>query len=590
MTTKLQQLYRDELSFLRLQGKAFAKRHPQLSRFLAEESADPDVERLLEGFAFLTARLREKIEDDFPELTGSLINLLWPNYLRPIPSMTIMRFDPSPESITHHQVVPKGTLVRSGGGESEDCRFHTVADLDVYPLVINDVGESRSRDKSIVTVTLTTLTEQPMATIGCAQLGFYLSGDAYTALTIYMWVFRYLDQLVIKNGDKTTRLSVTDIDKCSFSSREALLPYPKNVFDGYRIIQEYLAFPQRFYYFKLTNLDRCWSDGGASEVTMEFHFNRPMTSDIKIRRHDFSLYCVPAINLFKHSSEPVLMTGERVSYPLIPSNKEKGDLEIFSVEEVTSAIKDSTGKKIEQTRRYPPFESFQHEVERHHGRKELYYRLSVKPAVDNDGLDHYLSFVRSDEQHHVGCYEIVSAELYCTNGARPQMLGIGDITERSQETPSFINFTNITKPTPSYPPVLDGSLHWTLLSNMALNYLSILNKEPLKNILRTYDFAAQYDIQAQRRSQQRLDGIKDITSKPVDMLLKGLPARGLESVMTVDQTAFLCEGEVYLFGTVLSKFFSLYSSINSFHLLKIHNLSNNENYLWKMEPGKQPLI
>ena len=190
MTTKLQQLYRDELSFLRLQGKAFAKRHPQLSRFLAEESADPDVERLLEGFAFLTARLREKIEDDFPELTGSLINLLWPNYLRPIPSMTIMRFDPSPESITHHQVVPKGTLVRSGGGESEDCRFHTVADLDVYPLVINDVGESRSRDKSIVTVTLTTLTEQPMATIGCAQLGFYLSGDAYTALTIYMWVFR----------------------------------------------------------------------------------------------------------------------------------------------------------------------------------------------------------------------------------------------------------------------------------------------------------------------------------------------------------------------------------------------------------------
>ena len=309
MSAKLQQLYRDELSFLRLQGKAFAKRHPQLSRFLAEESSDPDVERLLEGFAFLSARLREKIEDDFPELTDSLINLLWPNYLRPVPSIAMMRFDPNPGSITHHQIVPKGTLVRSGGDESEECRFHTVADLDVYPLVINGVSESRSRDKSIVTVALNTLTEQPMHAIGCDQLDFYLSGDAYTALTLYMWIFRYLDHVVIKNGDKETRLSIRDIEKRSFTPEEALLPYPKNVFDGYRIVQEYLAFPQRFYYFRLINLSRCWSDGGVSDVAMEFHFSRPMPADIKIRPHDFSLYCIPAVNLFKHTSEPLLMSG-----------------------------------------------------------------------------------------------------------------------------------------------------------------------------------------------------------------------------------------------------------------------------------------
>ncbi len=159
MTTRLQQLYRDELSFLRLQGKSFALRHPQLSRFLAEEGSDPDVERLLEGFAFLSARLREKIEDDFPELTCSLLNLLWPNYLRPVPSMTIVRFDPTSKSITNHKVVPKDTLLLSSLVDNERCYFHTTADLDVYPLVIEDVRESHSRDKTIISISLKTLAE-----------------------------------------------------------------------------------------------------------------------------------------------------------------------------------------------------------------------------------------------------------------------------------------------------------------------------------------------------------------------------------------------------------------------------------------------
>ncbi|MEL6711488.1 MAG: type VI secretion system baseplate subunit TssF, partial [Pseudomonadota bacterium] len=136
----------------------------------------------------------------------------------------------------------------------------------------------------------------------------------------------------------------------------------------------------------------------------------------------------------------------------------------------------------------------------------------------------------------------------------------------------------------------DSSLHWTLISNLALNYLSLLQPEPLKNILRVYDFAALQDVQIERRAQKRLAGIQSIDTQPVDRLIRGFPVRGLQSTLTLDQEAFSCEGEMYLFATVLSHFFTLYSSINSFHLLRLHNATNNEEYTWELMSGTQPVI
>ncbi len=609
MSVTLQQLYRDELAFLRLQGKDFASRHPQLSRFLASESSDPDVERLLEGFAFLTSRLREKIEDDFPELTRSLLTLLWPNYLRPVPSMTIIHFDPVVNGLSEHQVLPKDTLLISQKVDGVNCKFYTTSDVDVYPLQIARVGEQHSREKSVIALSLQTLDQQPIRQIGCDSLDLYLSGDDYTALTIYLWAFRYLDKIVIRSGEEEKQLSSDVIQPLGFSPQEAILRYPPNVFDGYRIIQEFLAFQRRFYHFRLTRLQHGWPDSDADSAVVEFHFNRAMPDNIKVRDQDFALFCVPAVNLFKHTGEPIRLDGKRLSYALRPSGNpilseeeaqsddqeagggqsdDKGDrFEIFSIEKV-AGTRQKGGSDRERI--YSPFESFQHEIERQHGRKELYYRQHVRTSLKDDVMEHALSFIRSDESLYVGKDEIISTDLYCTNGTLPEALGVGDINVSTDAMPSYVTFTNITKPTMTTHPVIDDSLHWTLISNLALNYLSMLQPEPLKNIIRSYDFAALHDVQAQRRSQRRLDSIKAIHTKPVDRLIKGFPVRGLQSRLELDHEGFLCDGEMYLFGTVLSKFFSLYSSINSFHILEMKNLGNNERYLWNLERGSQPVI
>ena len=582
--------FREEKDYLRRLGREFARGNPQLAQFLGDEAADPDVERLLEGFAFLTAKLRLKIEDDLPELTHSLLQLLWPNYLRPLPSATIMRFDPIDRAITTRQVIPKGTRVQSRPVEDVRCEFRTCTDVTIYPLRIADVSDAHTREKAIMRVDLEPMTGNALDTFDCDHLDFHLSGDDTTALTLYLWLSKYLSEIRLEVGGETRRISARQIVFPGFSPDEALLPYPKNVFDGYRILQEYFIFPRRFQFFSLTGLRSVWPAGATGNVRIELHFNRPMPAGTRLRHADLMLYCTPAVNLFEHDAEPINLNGRAVDHRLRPSADRRDGYEIFSVDEVSGWHRKADGQRGKFLRTFHPFESLQHEIEHARGRTALYYRTRIENSLTGDGVLHRMAFIRGDETDYIGEDETVSLALTCTNKDLPALLGVGDICLQTQTTPTFAQYANITRPTPSYRPVLDGALQWTLISNLSLNYLSLLSTEPLKAVLRAYDFAALHDIQRARTTRKRLDGIGAAVTKPTDILLKGLPIRGLKTRLKLDPEAFLCEGDLYLFGTVLSHFFALYASINSFHLLEATNSRNNEHYEWPMQSGKQPLI
>lgn len=587
----LDRLFRDELEFLRLQGKEFAKNNPSLSHLLSEEASDPDVERLLEGFAFLSARLRLKIEDDFPELTHSILNLLWPDYLRPFPSATIMQFTPVVKSITKKQVLEQGMLMRSKPVDGTDCQFTTVHDVVVYPLEISSVEASHSKQKSVIGMNLKTMGGLPLNTIDCDHLPIHLSGSDFNASTLYLWMTHYLDYILVTIDGHTRQISSQHIQASGFKPEEALLPHHKNTFDGYRILQEFLIFPRRFYFFDLVNLLSVWPQSAADQATLEFHFTRPMPDSMHIYEEDFALHCVPAINLFNHDADPIMLNGKLTDYPLRPSGNHLGHYEVFSIDKV-SGWSDVKNGESNLVREYSPFESFQHEIESASNRKALYYRCRIKPSISRIGTEQRISFIRSDESAFIpeSSREAISIQLTCTNRNLPQALSVGDICVPTEFTPSFVQFSNITKPSDSLYPVLDGGLHWQLISNLSLNYLSLLDVDSLRTIINAYDFKAHTDVQSERSSKSRAMAIKSIDTKPIDVLLDGLPVRGLQSSMQMDQEKFLSEGTLYLFGTALSHFFALYSSINSFHLLEVVNTTNNETYTWKLQNGRQPVI
>lgn len=310
---KLNRFYRDELSFLRLQGREFADAHPQLTRFLSEQSTDPDVERLLEGFAFLTGKLREKVEDQFPELTHSLLNMLWPNYLRPVPSCTIMRFDPQLHAISERQTVERHTEIKSrplgDATRQTQCRFRTCRAVDVFPISVADAHAEHSREVSSMTVDLALHTDQPLSGLDLDNLRFYLGGDNHTAETLYLWLNHYLSRMELVVGESVYSLPVSLLKSVGFANDEGLLPYPKNTYSGYRILQEYLSFPEAFRFVDITGLKNRLPAVQADEISLRFHFSRILPPDARVRAENMQLYCTPAVNLFTHEGEPVDLNG-----------------------------------------------------------------------------------------------------------------------------------------------------------------------------------------------------------------------------------------------------------------------------------------
>ncbi|KAB0673916.1 type VI secretion system baseplate subunit TssF [Aeromonas veronii] len=586
----LEHYFRDELAFLRLQGREFADSYPELTRFLSEQNTDPDVERLLEGFAFLTGNLRAKIEDEFPELTHGLLNMLWPNYLRPVPSMTIMQFSVIPGAIAQPALVRQGCQLDSLPIDDVTCHFQTCHDAWVYPAEMRQITAQSGNDLSTISLDIALHAPLPLSELQLDKLRFFLGGDSYTAYELYFWLSNQLSHIELEIDGKRFRQEAKALKSVGFERDDALLPYPNNVYSGYRILQEYFCFPESFLFFELSGGEWPKQPLPVSEFKIHFCFDRPLPAELKIRPDSFMLNCVPAINLFQHDSEPVNLNGRQAEYPLKASYRYADSFEIFSVDQVEGWVEGNMGRSRGTPRIYQPFESFQHQIERAKQRLALYYRVRVRESVSGDGFEHSLSFVRGDETTTVDLDESISVTLTCTNRSRAARLKVGSICVPTGSSPSFATFRNLIRPTRPLRPALDGSLHWTLISNLSLNYVSLLRRDALVQVLRTYDFPALHDKQAEQASRKRLAGIEEIETKPVDRLVRGMPVRGLKSVLSIRQFAFGSEGELYLFSTVLAHFFSLYASVNAFHLLEVVNLDNKERYQWPVQIGQHSLM
>jgi type VI secretion system protein ImpG len=489
-------------------------------------------------------------------------------------------------------VIQRGIQLDSKPLSGTKCHFRTCRDVELYPLQCLDVSAHHTREATTIMLNLQLNGDISAGEANLSNLRFYLGGDKYSSQMLYLWLNHYIQKICIEVGGTEFVLPPAAFSTVGFDNNQSLLPYPTNVYEGYRILQEYLSFPEAFHFFDIKGLDRVLPKSVGGQFRLQIHFSKTVPADVRVRKENFQLYCTPVINLFGHDADPIDLNGRKSEYRIVPSSRYPAHYEIFSVDSVTG-WQDSlqSGKRIRGTKRvYASFESFQHEVERMRGRQALYFRARVKESIRGDGFDSFISFIRGDETQSVDVDEAVSIRLTCTNRQLPLELGIGDICEPTDTSPPFAHFRNITVPSQSLRPVLDGSLLWILISNLSLNYLSLLSKDALSCVLRAYDFRALVDRQAERIARLRLEGIVNIESRPVDKILRGLPIRGLQSTLYIDQTCFGSEGDLYLFGTVLSRFFALYASINSFHELVVINVTNQEKYTWGTQTGMQPLI
>lgn len=578
-----------EKATLRELGDDFVEDEPRLAPFLGANSSAADVEHLMEGFAFLTARQAMKVEDHLPEITHPLLQRVYPNVLRPLPSLTLMQFQPIEHALSETQVLARGTPVFSRPVEGVSCEFRTCSELALAPLRISAITAQRGTETPVLRIDLEALSEQPLRRMRCEHLCFHLAGDTRHALSLYLWLARHLDKLYLHVDQQRLALPPS-VAFVGFEPEESLLPSPGEQLDGYRILQEYFLFPERFLGFRIDGLAGYWPDEPAQHLQLELRFDAPFPADLRIDRTSILLNCVPAINLFSTPGDPIVLNGEEVCEPLRVSRRNGPDPEIFSVDRVSSRQQNARTPR----RHFKPYESLEPRFPLAEQDPSRYFKVDIEQDPISDQVRHQIRLVHHDLSPYLGQLEALSIDLTCSNGALARQLDVGQIDAMTQDTPSFVTYRNLTRPTRSYPPLLQsaghGEQHWALISNLALNNLSLSSPAALASVLRAYDLVAPHDLQQQRRTARRLEAIRQVANEPCDWLIKGRPVRGMRTTLHIDPTGFDCEGELQLFGNVLSHFMALYASGNAFHQLQIINASNNIRQLWPARTGRQPVM
>ncbi|XOB63250.1 type VI secretion system baseplate subunit TssF [Campylobacterota bacterium DY0563] len=585
--------YKKELIALRTDGTEFSKKNPGLSTFLSKEGQDPDVERLLEGFAFLTGRLQQQLEKELPEVAHTLVELLWSSYTRPVPSYSIIQYDSIRDSTDNTRVKKDTEVLSRIKADAIQCKFRTVYDSIIMPFELKTTNYLIHGKSSTLELNMDMTTSGTLQDLIFKNLRIYLSGSKFVAQDLYLFLTRYVQSIKIEIKDVEKKvLEEISINKNSivpvgFKTDESLTPQPLNVFDGYVLLQDFFCFKDKFLFIDILNLNTISSLSEeilsqSRSFTIKINLLRKMSQSNLPQKENFSLYCTPITNIFETDAVPIRKNFEYTDFLVLPADLDKNHSEVFSIEQVRGWI---PKKNIYQD--YLPFESFEHV-----DNDNEYYSTRTKLSNDGERTNTYLRFSNTFENEDAFSKNnsTVSVKILCTNKDVPSSLLLNDISIlNALSNASSVSFKNITIPTISYPPPLDGDFLWRIISNMSLNYLSLNDIKTLRTILETYDFFGAYDVKQREKTSMMLKGLEDISYETCEMIDKGLPIRGMHITLKINPHKFSCIGEAYLFSSVLNEFFSLYSNINSFHRLSV-DIQNEELITWKPKMGSLELI
>jgi type VI secretion system protein ImpG len=577
--------YQDELAYFRELGREFAAANPEGAHFLGEASRDPDVERLVEGFAFLTGRLKQKLEDELPEFTHAVVETFFPHYLRPIPSMTVVQFEPQAQAAKEVRTVPRGTPLESVPVDGTACRFRTCYETPLVPVILES-ATVRADSPPQIKMKFKLPEGLALRKVPIAALRFHLTGDSVVTRSIYVSLCRYLRRITAQatagappGAPKV--LSQARVVPLGFAPQDALLPFPSGSFPAFRLLHEYFSFPSKFMFVDLVGLEPLASLGEATAFELVFELTQLPDPMPPINAGNLLLNCAPAINLFRQDADPIRVDQTRVDYRVRPQGKDPAHYEIYTIDKVAGLAK-GLAKPVE----YHPLFHFARPT----GPDTRYFRHRVEPALTGDGSEVLVGVLLPASLDDVAEVETLSLELTCTNRNLPTRLQPGQLSVPTNGTPTFVKFRNLTRPTATIPAPTGDDLHWRFLSHLTLNYRSLVDLEALRAILRLYHFGSRVDRQADQTLRLLLEGLQKITSTPATRLVDGAPVRGISVELEVNEDNLGSEGEAFLFGTLLNEFFSQYVSLNAFSRLTLKALKRGEVYTWPARIGQRIIL
>ena len=624
MDPRLLQYYNLELQHLRETGAEFAQQFPKIAARLGMhglEVSDPYVERLLEGVAFLAARVQLKIDAEFPRFTQALLEIVYPHYLAPTPSMLVAQLNPdvNDPNLGTGPHVPRGTTLSGlqGPDDATACDFRTAHDVTLWPIQIAAANYfSFAPDLPLNTLPVARSIRgglrirlktggMKFAQIAADRLCFYLSGREDVANKLYeLCLATGLGTLVWPSKSPTPRaefLPAASIQPVGFTDSEALLPVTLRSFQGYRLLQEYFSFPQRFRFFEITGLARALRRVDSDQVELVLLFGRgDATLEAVVDASNLALFCTPAINLFHKRADRIQISDSAHEYHVVPDRTRPIDFEVYQVTDVVGH-----GIGTESERPFLPFYAAYSADE--DGRQSAYFTTRREPRLVTQasrrrgvrtsyiGTEVFLSLVDAKQAPFSGDLRQLSIETLCTNRdlvlQMPVGIAAGDLTLDMAAPVKQVRV--ISGPSGPYAPLADGAMTWRAISHLSLNYLSLTQSSSEEGAAALRDLLELYAAGADVNARRQIEGIRSVRiARIVRRLREPGPlafGRGLEINLNVDELAFQ-GASAYLLGAVLDRYFARHVSINSFTETVLRSDGRGEISRWAMQQGARPTL
>ncbi|WP_342165048.1 type VI secretion system baseplate subunit TssF [Methylobacterium sp. SD21] len=653
MNQEFLDLYNRELGVLREQGREFAEEFPSLAERLGgllEERSDPMILGMLEGAAFLAARVQLKLKHEFPEFTGNLLEQLVPNYLAPTPSALLAQVKPvfGDAALREGRRIPAGSHLDSIYREAQrqiSCRFRTTADLTIWPFELVQAEYFASPgplqalgiptgSECVAGLRLKFLhrtaprreeempdkvaAQEPASwAAGCQieRLPIYLVGPEAEAVAILEQLlanriglfFRILDS----TGDPVVIPGSPDaILPVGLGAEEALVPNDLRVFEGFDLLRDYFLFPRKFIGFEVAGLAAVMPRLRARtfEIVVTFdEANARLPAAVKTEA--FALYAVPAVNLFQMSLDRVPVVARQHEFHLVPDRSRSLDFEVHQVLEV-HAHRTGMSHKVA----VPPLYAASREAGREPGLAYAIRRLprrrtgaerSYGHVSDYAGTDVFLSLVEPDRLDDERGVAELSVRALCSNRHLPEQLPVGerpvDFHFLDDASLTVVCLNGPTRPREAVVAPLrsrtetafTGSVAWRLINILSLNHLGLVSRgagrgaEALREVLMLFA-----DL-SQGSTERRIRGVRVIDSRPVNRRLRRRTgtgtARGTEITVLLEEKAFEGTG-CFMLGLILDRFFAEYAGVNHFTQTVLRTVERGEIMRWPPRVGaRRPL-
>lgn len=581
MSDALLPYYNRELDAIRTLTAEFAAAHPKIAgrlRLSANTVDDPHVARLLDGVAFLAARVHHRLDDEFPELTDALLEILYPHYLAPVPSCAIAQFACKPDLMVPYEVAP-GLALDTEPVRGETCRFRTAYPVTLWPVEVESVrlsglplaAPANPRAQGAVSVLRIGLrcasAEATFAGLGVDRLRFFLRAAGNVAMPLYELLGRHAVGLALADGPNDPApvlLPQTAIEPVGFAAAEALFPFPARSFSGFRMLSEYFAFPEKFLFLDVSRLEAKTMISGGNRMDVFVYLDRSIPELERAVGNDaLALGCTPIVNLFPQRCEPIALGHTTTEYRVEPDVRRPGAIEVWQVTRVRETRADGS---------FRPWEPF-YRLAAGAGTGEtppggFYHTTRRLSAGSIGGTDVFVTPHDPGFDAEAAADAVLSVDALCTNRDLPALLPFGGGQPRLrlvEGAAAIARVACLTAPTAPLRMPLREAGFWRLVSHISLGHLSVVGGEAgaaaLREVLRLYDLRDSPETRA------LIDGLVAVRAKPGTARVPGERpgsfCRGVDVTLEFDPRAWHGSG-LYLLASVLDRFLALHATVNSF--------------------------